>query len=148
MAQRVLTGGRARLFLNGQKLGFAMGVDVDEQITQERIRTLDNLRTTEFATTDYAVRVSMQIYRIPNADLVAAGLWPQQGRTPDEMKQLFLNFENLQADLYDSHTNAYVGKVSGMAPTARRISITARGVVMSAVTFEAIAFGDEGSPNF
>jgi len=146
MAQRVLTGGRARLFLNGKKLGFALGVTVTENITQERIRTIDNLRTTEFATTDYAVQIRCQVYRVPNADLVASGLWPQQGRTPDEMKRLFLDFENLTADLYDSYSNAYVGKVSGMAPTSRNIQIQARGVVMTDASFEAITFSDEGSP--
>ena len=148
MAQKVLTGARARLFLNGKKLGFAMGVTVTENISQERIITLDNIRTTEFATTGITCQMRCRIYKIPNEDLVTSGLWVQAGTTPDEHKRLLLNFDPLTADVFDSFTNTYVMKVVGLVPTSRTFNVEARGVVVSDVTFEGISAGDEGSPSF
>lgn len=148
MAQRVLTGGRCQFFLNGTRLGFGMGVTVTENIVQERIQPLDNLRTVEFATTNYTMNMRVQLYRIPNEDIVAAGLFPMQGRTPDEQKRNLLNFAPLTADIYDSYSSAYVGKATGLVPTTRTFNIQSRGVVMSDITFEGIAYGDEGSSNF
>jgi hypothetical protein len=142
----VLTGGRVRFFLNGKPMGYAMGVNVTETLQQEPINVLDNIRPVEFATVGYSVQLRCQIYRLPNRDLVAAGLWPQQGRTPDEMKRLFLDFEPMTADLYDSYSNAWVGKVFGVVPTTRTLNFQNRGIVMNDVTFVAVGFSDEGSP--
>jgi hypothetical protein len=146
MAQKVLTGGRCKFFLNNQPLGHAMGVNVTENIAQEPVNVLDDLRPIEYATTGYTVQMRVQLYRVPNEDLVAAGLWPQQGKEPDEMKTLFLGFEPMTAALYDSHTNAYVGKLTGVVPTSRNLNFQARGLIMTDASFLAITYADEGSP--
>ena len=147
MSQNVLTGGRARFFLEGQRMGWAMGVTVTENYQQEPVNVLDNLAPAEFATTAYSVNMRCQMYRVPMKDLVAAQLWPQMGRTPDELKRNILNFPPMSAELYDSHTDTVVGKVFGIVPNSRNIAVNSRGLVASDIGFMALYFADEGSPD-
>lgn len=147
MSNRVLSGGRAEFFLNGYSMGFATGVDINENIRQEPVNVLNNLRPVEFAVTGYSVSFTVNEYRLPNSDLVDAGLWPQMGRTAEEMKRNFLNFEPMTADLYDTFTSTMVGKLFGVVPQTRRITFTQQGLVMTNATFLALGFADEGSPS-
>jgi len=145
MAQNILTGGRARFFLNGVRVGWAMGVTVTEDITQEPAVVLDSLVPAEHVTTAYTVQMQAQIYKVPQKDLVASGLWPQMGRTPDELKSKLIDFPEMTAELYDTYAGVAVGKVYRIKPRTRAIAIQARGLVASNLTFVAIYFADEGS---
>jgi len=147
MSQNVLTGGRARFYLHGQRMGWAMGVTVTENYQQEPVNVLDNLAPAEFCTTAYTVSLRAQVYRVPMKDLVAANLWPQMGRNPDELKRNILNFPAMSAELYDAHTDTVVGKVFGIQPNSRNIAVNARGLVATDIGFVALYFADEGSPD-
>src|SRR5512136_1501543 len=131
----VLTGGRARFFLNGLRIGWAMGVTVTEDITQEPVNTLDALVPAEHATTGYTVQMQCNIYKVPTKDLVAAGLWPRAGRTPDEQKMILYSFPELTAELWDSFLDVPVGKVYRIKPRTRNIQVQARGLVAVNCTF-------------
>lgn len=146
MGNRVLTAARARFFMNGQRMGYAMGVTVTENIQQEPINVLDNVQPVEFATVGYNATMRCQLYKLPNEDIVQAGLWPQHGRDPDELKSLLLNFEPMVADLYDSFKGVFVGKVYGIVPTSRTLNFQPRGIIVTDCSFLAKGFADEGSP--
>lgn len=145
MAQNILTGGRARFYLNGQRVGWAMGVTVSEDIVQEPAVVLDALVPAEHVVTGYTVQLQCQIYKVPQKDLVASGLWPQMGRTPDEHKAILVDFPEMTAEIWDSYLDIPVGKVYRVLPRTRNIAIQARGLVATNCTFVAIYFSDEGS---
>lgn len=147
MAQKTLTGARCQFFLNSKPMGFAANVSITENYNQEPIVVLNQLIPVEFATTGYTVQLQCRVYRIPNQDLVNAGLWPENGRTADDTKRLILNFEPMTADVYDGTTGTFVGKLWGVVPVTRTIDIQARGVVLNNCTFNAIGYADEGSTN-
>lgn len=146
MSNRVMTAARARFFMNGMRMGYAAGVTVTENIQQEPVVVLDNIRPVEFATVGYAVTLRCQLYKLPNEDIVQAGLWPQHGRDPDELKSLLLNFADMTCDLYDSFKNVFVGKCYGVQPTSRSLNFTPRGLILTDAQFVALGFSDEGSP--
>lgn len=143
----VVTGGRARFMINGIKIGYAMGVDVTETISQEAIKVLDDIRTKEFATTSYDCQVNCQIFRVPNEGLASIGLWPLHDPTPEGFKRLLLGFGDLTADIYDSISDTFITKVYGLAPTTKRESFSPRGVSARNYSFVAIGTSDEATSN-
>lgn len=145
MAQNILTGGRARFFLNSQRVGWAMGVTITEDIVQEPAVVLDSLVPAEHVVTGYTVQLQCQIYKVPQKDLVISGLWPQMGRTPDEHKAILVDFPEMTAEVWDSYLDIPVGKVYRVLPRTRNIAIQARGLVATNCTFVAIYYSDEGS---
>jgi hypothetical protein len=145
MANRVMTAARARLFMNGMRMGYAAGVTVTENIQQEPVNVLDNVRPIEFATVGYSVTLRCQLYKLPNEDIVQAGLWPKHGRDPDELKTLLLSFEDLTADLYDSYKGAFIGKCYGVKPTSRSIQFSPRGLIITDASF--LALGSSWPPS-
>jgi len=147
MAQNILTGAFARFFLNGQRVGWAMGVTVTEDIVQEPAVVLDMLVPAEHVTTAYTVQMQCQIYKVPTKDLVAAGLWPGMGQTPDEHKRLLVDFPEMNAEIWDTYNDLPVGKIYRIKPRTRNIAYNARGLIASNCTFVAIYFADEGTEN-
>lgn len=141
----VLSGGRCEFYLNGAPMGYAVGVTVTENVSQEPVRVLNNLRPMEFATVAYDVTLRTQLYRLPNSDLVAAGLWPQAGATQEAHKRLFYSFEPMTADILDTHTGAFVAHLFGVVPQSRTIQFTQRGLIMTDASWLALGMRDEGS---
>jgi len=145
MANKITTGARARFSMNGQRMGFALGVTVTENIRQEPIIPLDNIEPVEFETLESSIQVEVRMYKIPNEDLVAAGLYPSSGRTPDERKLNLLNFAPMTADIYDSKSGDYIYTLNDLVPTARRVTVDSRGVVVTNYSFMGTHMSDEGS---
>ncbi len=145
MAQNVFTGGHARFFLNGVRVGWAMNVTITEDIVQEPAIVLDMLVPAEHVTTAYTVQMQCSIYKVPTKDLVAAGLWPEAGITPDDQKRILVDFPEMNAEIWDTYNNLPVGKVYRIKPRTRNIAVQARGLVATNCTFVAIYFSDEGS---
>lgn len=145
MGNRVMTGSRARFYMNGMQIGYAMGVTITENIQQEPVNCLDNIRPSEFATVGYSVTMRTRLYKLPNEDIVNAGLWPKHGRDPDELKNLLLTFESLTADVYDSFKGVFVAKVYGIVPTTKTIDFQPRGLVVEDCQWLALGFSTEGS---
>jgi len=145
MAQNILTGGRARFFLNGIRVGWAQGVTVVEDIVQEPAMVLDMLVPAEHVTTAYTVQLTAQIYKVPRKDLVSVGLWPKMGRTHDEHKALLVDFPEMTAEVWDSYLDIPVMKVYGIKPRTRNLAVQARGLVSTNCTFVALYFSDEGT---
>lgn len=145
MAQDILTGGRCRFLLNGLRMGWALNVNVSEDILQEPANVLDMLEPIEYIITGYQVSMDCSIFRLPKKDLVQNGLWPASGRTPDERKSLLIDFPEMSAELWDTHISTPVGKIYRLKPRSRRIGVQARGLVASNITFTCIHYSDEGS---
>lgn len=145
MAENVLTGGRARFFLNDQPMGWASNVSVTEDIALEPVMVLDQFVPAEHATTAYTVQLQAQIFKVPKSDLVSVGLWPQAANRPDSNKLNLLNFPEMTASMYDETSDSEVMKLFRVKCRSRTIQVTARGLVSTNATFVAIYFGDEGT---
>jgi hypothetical protein len=147
MAQQVLSGGRARFFIDGNPIAFASSVTISEEIVQEPVNVLDTLRPIEHVVTAYTVQMQCQIFKVPRRDLVDLGLWPEQGATPDEHKRILVDFPDMSAEIWDTQLDVPVAKVYGVKPRSRNITIQARGLIATQCTFVALYFADEGSAN-
>jgi hypothetical protein len=147
MAQQVLSGGRARFFIDANPIAYATSVTITEDIVQEPVNVLDTLRPIEYSVTAYTVQLQCQIFKVPRSDLVDLGIWPEQGTTPDEHKRILVDFPEMTAEIWDTQLDIPVAKVYGVRPRSRNITIQARGLVATQCTFVALYYADEGSSN-
>lgn len=145
MASNVLVGGRAQFWLNGSRMGWAMGCNITEDITQEPVNVLDMIMPAEHVATYYVVQMQCQIYKVPTKDIVAAGLWPMSGKTADDQKRILVEFEPMTAQIWDSYLQIPVAKLRGLKPRTRSMQVQARGLVATNCTFVGLYFGDEGT---
>lgn len=160
MAQ-VLSGSRAVFklaALDGQatKIGYAYGVDVDQEITHEEVQTLDALSVSEHVPVAYRVSMSAEIFKtIPSvaaiaesvktpalalngsdggkaASLQKSGFMPNMGKSDIAALQQ----QPLTATLFDNGPGGgIIGQVSGCRIASARFSLRARQIVAENVRF-------------
>jgi hypothetical protein len=141
------------------KVGYAFGVDIDEEIMHEEVQTLDSLSVTEHVPVAYRVNMSAELFRtIPTGGKTVVG---EDGVSKDStalaqgMKEagLMARIGNgdsaaltqalLVAKLYDAGANnAAIGEVSGVRVVSNRFSVRARQIVADNVRFVARRFKD------
>lgn len=169
MAQ-VLSGSRAVFKLataggTAQKVGYAYGVDVDQEIMHEEVQTLDALSVSEHVPVAYRVSMSAEIFKtIPSisgvesskkspvlgltddagtaASLQKAGFMPNMGKSDISALQQ----QPLTATLLDNGEGGkIIGVVTGCRITSARFSLRARQIVAENVRFVCQRF-NEGDP--
>lgn len=160
----VLTGSRALFKMNTvggaeAKVGYAFGVDIDEEIMHEEVQTLDSLSVTEHVPVAYRVNMSAELFRtIPGKGKEAVGGTgvSKESGLAQGMKEagLMAKVGNgdinaltqlvLVAKLYDAGTgsNVAIGEVSGVRVASNRFSVRARQIVADNVRFVAQRFKD------
>lgn len=139
----IITGARARFLLGGVKVGYATRVSLSENITFEPIVTLDSLAKREHAPTDYDVQLEAAMVRIVNDTVKSRGWFPKQGQSDAEFLSNVITQGVLDAVLEDSQTGTMVAKVTGVRMASRSVTIDARGVVGTDVSFVALRARDE-----
>jgi hypothetical protein len=139
----VLTGARARLSLNGVKVGYATGVSIRETITYEPIKVLDSIQVAEHVPTDYDVSMTADLVRIVGETIKSQGWFPQQGTSPSEHLTNILSNGELKATIEDTATGQIVMNVEGVRISERNVQVNARGVVGVNVSMVAIRARDE-----
>jgi hypothetical protein len=139
----VLTGARARLSLNGVKVGYATGVSIRETITYEPIKVLDSIQVVEHVPTDYDVSMTADLVRIVGETIKSQGWFPQQGASPSEHLTNILSNGELKATIEDTATGQIVMNVEGVRISERNVQVNARGVVGVNVSMVAIRARDE-----
>ena len=139
----VLTGARARLSLNGVKVGYATGVSVRESITYEPIKVLDNIQVSEHVPVDYDVSMTADVVRIVGLTLKSQSWFPSQGSTPEQHLTNILASGELKATIEDNETQQIVMNVEGVRISERNVNISARGVVGENVSMVALRARDE-----
>jgi len=145
---KVVTGARAAVYANGQKVGVATGVDVSDSIRQEPLRVLDMLTPDGFATVGLEVNVRFSRLRIPNESFTTLNFWPQVDDDQDVLKAQILDFPELTFRVRDSKTGTTLCTVKGAVPSQRNIRFQPGAVVVEDGQFPALICGDEGSPQF
>ena len=169
MAQ-VLSGSRAVFKLataggTAQKVGYAFGVDVDQEIMHEEVQTLDALSVSEHVPVAYRVSMSAEIFKtIPAVANIAGqqkapalGLNGEAGTASSLQKSGFmpnmgqsdiaaLQQNPLTATLLDNGDGGkIIGIVTGCRITSARFSLRARQIVAENVRFVCQRF-NEGDP--
>ena len=159
----VLSGSRAVFELglaggDSKKLGYAFGVDVDEEIMHEEVQVLDSLSVIEHVPVAYRVSMSAEVFKTVPADAAAGATLgaPSLSNKPAYVGSLrslqfmpkmgtadinALKQVNMTAKLFDSGAaNQVLGHVEGCRITSARFSLRARQIVAENVRFVAQRF--------
>jgi hypothetical protein len=140
---RVFTGARARLLINGVKVGYARGCNGGEEITFEPVKVLDDIQTKEHVPTTYDVRFSASEVRIIGETLKSRGVFPSLGsNSSDHLRNILTNGE-LTITIEDNQTGALFMTLEQARASRVNWTLDAVGMVASDVEFVAIRMRDE-----
>lgn len=139
----VFTGARARLMINGIKIGWATNVSGSEEIQYEPAEVLDNIQVQEHVPVRYTCALSMGEIRIVNKTLKSQGFFPSIGGNPDEHLQNILTSGELTVAIEDSQTAKLIASYEQCKAAAHNFTINATGIVGTDVSFVAIRTKDE-----
>ena len=140
---KVFTGARARLLVNGVKVGYARNCNGREEIQYEPVEALDNIQVEENVPTRYRVSFSMGFVRIVAETLKSLGWFPSLGQNPEEHLTNVLTQGILTVTIEDNLTGAVIMTLEQATITSRNFTIDATGIVGIDVDFVAIRMRDE-----
>ena len=143
MANEIVTGARARFSLDGAKVAFATGVTVRESITYEPVNVIDNVQVAEHVPVGYEVSMTSDRVRLVDDTIKSNGWFAQQGNSPADHLTNMLNTGELVGTIEDSKTGKIIMNVEGVKISEYNMTINARGVVLTNVSFVAKRARDE-----
>lgn len=118
---KVLTGSKAALKINGVKVGYVGGVNINEENTLTDIDVLDQLEVAELAETAHKVSFSCNMFKIDG------NATAQLGISPAQIKDI-LQQPELTMELYNSIEDRVEYTISGVKWEGGSGSVDARGV--------------------
>lgn len=140
---KVFTGARARLLINGVKVGYARNCNGREELQQEPVEALDNIQVEENVPTRYRVSFSMGFVRIVGTTLKTLGWFPALGQSPEEHLTNVIGQGLLTVTIEDNQTGAVIMTLEQASATSRNFTVDATGIVGIDVDFVAIRMRDE-----
>jgi hypothetical protein len=146
MAQkgRVFTGCRARISINGKKVGYCTGVDGHEEVMYEDVEVLDNIEVEEIVPIGYRVTLSARQLRIVGETAKTEGLFPKVGTSPEEHLKNVLLQKDMEIAIEDTKTPpTLLATYEGVKMGTNGFSIQARGIVGTNIDFRGIRVRDE-----
>ena len=139
----VFTGARARLLINGKKVGYARNCSGGETLTHEEIEALDNIEVEEHVPTRYRVRFSMGFVRLVIESVKSLGYFPSNGQNPQEHLANVLTSGDLVVSIEDNQTGNVLMTLEQARAQDHNFDIAATGVVSQSLDFVAIRMRDE-----
>lgn len=139
----VFTGARARLEINGVKVGYATNCNFREEIQYDPVETFDNLEIEEHVPVRYRISFSMGFVRVIKNTLKRDGIFPAGGSNKDERLRNVLTAGNLLVTLSDPTTGTILATVEQAKATTTDFQVSATGIVGQNVDFVAIRMRDE-----
>lgn len=118
---KVLTGSKAALKINGVKVGYVGGVNIDEQNELTDIDVLDQLEVAEHAETAHKVSFSCNMFKIDGNSSTQLGI------SPSDIKAILTQPE-LTMELYNTVEDRVEYTISGVKWAGGSGSVDARGV--------------------
>lgn len=143
MTVNVLTGARSRFTLNGVTIALATDWAVDDDIQYNPIEVLDNIEVTDHIAIGYTCAMTASTIRLVRQTLVSQGFAPRKGQTPADFLRNILTQPGIVAQLEDTQDGIIVGRVLGVKLATRRLSVQARGLSATNLTFVARRFIDQ-----
>lgn len=139
----VFSGARARLLVNGVKVGYARNCSGGETIQYEPVEVLDNIEVEEHVPTRYRVRFSMGFVRIVGTTPKTQGLYPGLGQNSQDHLQNILTSGDLTVTIEDNQTGSIIMTLEQARAQDSNWSIDATGIVGHDMEFVAIRMRDE-----
>lgn len=140
----IITGPRARLSIDGKKVGWATNVSWTERIEYEEVEVLDNIRVQEHAPVRYRVSVSLGEIVISSKTLKSQGFFPRTGQSSEAHLREILILGALVATVEDtSGSGPPLATFEDFRVAEQTVSITAGGVAGRDVTAVAISVRDQ-----
>lgn len=118
---KVLTGSKGSLKINGIKVAFVGGVDIDEDNELADIDVLDQLEVAEQAETGHKVKFTCKVFKIDGNSTTQLGI------SPVNLKDI-LSQPELTMELYNSVDDRVEYTMSGVKWAGGSGSLDARGV--------------------
>jgi len=140
---KVMSGARGRVEVDGVKIGVATNCDVNLNIRQQPNVVLDELEPDGFCTTGTEVSVTIGRLLIPGNTAADMGLFPKMDADKSIRKATILDFPEMTLRLTDSKTDTKVMTVKGMVPGQLQVRFQAGAVVAENITFPATVAGLE-----
>lgn len=140
---RLFTGARARLSIDGVKVGYARNVTGNEEIQYDPVELLDNIEVEEFVPLAYRCRMTMGMFRIVGTTLKTRGWFPEVGNNTEEHLENILNTGELTATIEDTRTGRIVATIEQCKIASHNFTIDARGIVGEDTEWVAIRIRDE-----
>jgi len=140
---RVFSGARARLLVNGIKVGYARNCSGGESLQLEPVEAMDNVETEEFVPTRYRCRFSMGYVRIVGKTAKTDGYVPSLGGNSDEHLSNILTNGDLVVTIEDNQTGLVIMTLEQARVQDHNWSIDATGIVGQDLEFVAIRMRDE-----
>lgn len=139
----IATGARVRFSLDGVKVGYATGVNVEQQIDYEPIIVLDNIQVEQHEPVGYTVSMSARRVRIIGDTLKSRGWFPKQGQSSSEFLLNILNTGAMTATIEDRKTGEVIAQVEQVRISRQSMNVDARGLTGEDVSMVAIRVRDE-----
>jgi hypothetical protein len=140
---RVFTGARARLLINGVKVGYARNCSGREEIQYEPIKVLDNIQVQEHVPVSYVVSFSAGFVRLVGETVKSLGYFPTLGSNPADHLKNILTSGALTITIEDNQTGSIFMTLEQAKASSNNWSIDAQGVVGYDMEFVAIRMRDE-----
>lgn len=118
---KVLTGSKSALKINGQKIGYCGGINIDENNELTDIDVLDQLEVAEHAETAHKVGFSCTMFKIDGNSTVQLGISPANIRD-------ILSQPELVMEVYNQTEDKVEYTISGVKWGGGSGSVDARGV--------------------
>jgi hypothetical protein len=140
---RVFTGARARLLINGKKVGYCTNCSGSEENQYEEVNVLDNVETEEHVIVGYRVTFNASLVRIVGESVKQAGWFPKIGNDPSQHLSNILTSGELVAVIQDNKTGQTMMTLEQVKAATHNFTINARGIVGQDLNFVAIRMRDE-----
>jgi hypothetical protein len=135
--KRAIAGARAKLYFGAVEAGWATGVNINENISLQRVDVLGSAYSQEIETIGVAVTMTADFVRILGTSLQAIGIWPQ-GETAD-----LIEFEGLTAHIFDEIGQTVIYKVTGLKAESRQVRLDRQGVMTTNASWQGVKVTDE-----
>ena len=131
-AYRAISGASAKIFnsATGQEIGWATGVDVNENISTQRVDVIGNIDSQEIVPVRRTATLSISAIRIQRNPLESLGAW-NIGDTAEILNAVPLDFS-----LMDDVTGEVLLVAEGCKPTTRSFRVDQSSIFTENANFE------------
>ena len=132
----VITGAKLRLEIDGTKVGYCTGVDVEETVEYSPVEVIDEIAVKEHVAVAYRVSVRASFVRVFNIN-------PSTHGFGFVIQQLKNGGTAVTGVLTEGISGKSLGSIAGLKMDRRSQSIQARAMGMDDVSFVATLYLDE-----
>lgn len=139
----VITGARARVLINGVRIGYATNVSVNEETQYEPVEVIDDFEVSEHVPVGFRVSGSIGFIRTFGESIKSLGFRPAAGQSSEEHLENVINAAEITMALEDKIGGQSFRTLTDVKFSSESIQVMARGLSATDVSFVAIRSKDE-----